>query len=58
VNEVNPDYPYAKNLISTIVEGSLHQHFLNDHLKTITNCNDKISVTTFYVDLIHRVLKQ
>lgn len=56
--EVNPDYPFVKSLISTIVEGSLHQHFLNDHLKTITNCNEHTSVTAFYLDLINRVLKK
>ena len=33
VNEVNSDYPYAKSLVSSIVEGSLHQHFLMNHLK-------------------------
>jgi hypothetical protein len=30
VNEVNPDYIYAKSLVSTIVAGSLHQHFLKN----------------------------
>lgn len=58
INEVNPDYPFAKSLASTIIEGSLHQHFLNDHLKTITDCNDLTTVTSFYLDLIHRTLKQ
>ena len=37
INEVNPDYAFAKSLASSIVEGALHQHFLKDHLKTITN---------------------
>ncbi|MFT5252233.1 MAG: hypothetical protein ACI87N_001240, partial [Flavobacteriales bacterium] len=57
VNEVNPDYIYAKSLVSTIVEGSLHQHFLRDHLTTITDCNGNISPTDFYIDLITTVLK-
>ncbi|HJR99314.1 MAG TPA: TetR/AcrR family transcriptional regulator [Flavobacterium sp.] len=56
--ETNPDYPYAKSLASTIVEGSLHQHFLNDHLQTITDCNESTSVTSFYFDLVNRVLKK
>ena len=34
IKEVNSDYPYAKSLASNIVEGSLHQHFLKNHLKT------------------------
>ena len=52
VTEVNPEYPYAKSLISTIVEGSLHQYFLKEHMKTITNCNETISPTDFYLNLI------
>ena len=56
VNEVNPNYPYAKSLVSTIVEGSLHQHFLTEHLTTITNCNDSVSTTQFYINLTENVL--
>ena len=56
VNEVNPDYPYSKSLVSNIVEGALHQHFIKDHLTTITNCNDSVSPSDFYVDLVKRVL--
>lgn len=58
VNEVNPDYIYSKSLVSTIVEGSLHQHFLRDHLTTITNCDKNISPTDFYINLIATVLKK
>jgi len=58
IHEVNPNYPYSKSLASTIVEGSLHQHFLNDHLKTITDCKESVSVTSFYFDLATRVLKK
>ncbi|HEY4616852.1 MAG TPA: TetR/AcrR family transcriptional regulator [Flavobacterium sp.] len=54
---VNPDYPFAKSLASNIIEGALHQHFLRDHLTTITNCNEKISPTDFYLNLITTVLK-
>jgi len=57
VNEVNPDYPYAKSLVSTIVEGSLHQHFLKDHLKSITNCNESVTTTQFYLNLAENVLR-
>lgn len=57
VNEVNPDYPYAKSLVSTIVEGSLHQHFLRDHLKSITNCNESVTTTQFYLNLAENVLR-
>lgn len=58
VQEVNPDYPFAKSLVSSIVEGSLHQHFLNEHLKTITDCNEPVTVTSFYLDLVDRILSK
>ncbi|WP_298221611.1 TetR/AcrR family transcriptional regulator [Flavobacterium sp.] len=58
VYEVNPDYPFAKSLVSNIVEGSLHQHFLQDHLSLITNCNEKNSPTDFYQHLIATLLKK
>jgi len=57
VNEVNPEYPFAKSLVSTIVEGSLHQHFLTEHLKTITDCNEPVNTTQFYTNLIEKVLR-
>ncbi len=58
IEEVNPSYTYAKSLASSIVEGSLHQHFLKDHLKTITNCNENNSPTDFYIDLAYKTLKK
>lgn len=57
INEVNPQYVYAKSLASSIVEGALHQHFLKDHLKTITDCNDINSPTQFYINLAENTLK-
>ena len=56
VKEVNPEYPFSKSLISTIVEGSLHQYFLMNHLKTITDCTDSDSTTNFYQNLVEKVL--
>ncbi len=56
ISEVNPNYIYAKSLASTIVEGSLHQHFLKEHFETITDCNDKVSPTEFYLTLIEKTL--
>jgi AcrR family transcriptional regulator len=58
INDVNPNYPFAKSLVSTIVEGSLHQHFLQEHLKTITNCNESTSPTDFYLNLIENILRK
>ncbi|WP_310554775.1 TetR/AcrR family transcriptional regulator [Flavobacterium sp.] len=58
INEINPEYAFAKCLVSTIVEGSLHQHFLSDHLKTITDCNETVNPSDFYIDLVLKVLKK
>ncbi|MGL2963034.1 TetR/AcrR family transcriptional regulator [Flavobacterium sp. RSB2_4_14] len=58
IEEVYETYPYSKTLASSIVEGALHQHFLKDHLKTITNCNENVSPTDFYLDLIVTTLKK
>lgn len=57
ITEVNPNYPFAKSLASSIVEGALHQHFLKDHLKTITNCDETISPTDFYLNAIDSLLQ-
>ena len=57
IEAVKPDYNFAKSLASSIVEGALHQHFLKNHLKTITNCNDEISPTDFYIQLVENVLR-
>lgn len=51
IKSIKPEYTYASCLASTIVEGSLHQHFLKDHFKTITDCNSTITPTNFYLDL-------
>ena len=56
IEEVNPAYPFAKSLASSVVEGTLHQHFLKDHLKTITNLSDQDCATEFYLDMIKKTL--
>lgn len=57
ITEVNTNYPFAKSLASSIVEGALHQHFLKVHLKTITNCDETNTVTDFYIDLVDKTLR-
>lgn len=57
IEKTNPNYPFSKSLASTIVEGALHQHFLKNHLKTITDCNDLHSPPEFYVHLTENLLK-
>ncbi len=54
---VNPDYQYAKSLASTVLEGALHQHYLREHFTSITNCNETITPTAFFKDLVTNALK-
>ena len=56
IKEVNSNYPYPDSLASSIIEGALHQHFLKQHLKSITNCDDLITPADFYMDMINKVL--
>lgn len=58
IQEVNPDYLFANSLASSVVEGALHQHFLKDHLKTITNCKENESPTDFYIDLVQKTISK
>ena len=50
-----PDYPYAKSLSSTLVEASLHQHFLRVHFKSITDCHSS-GPAAFLADLVKKTL--
>ena len=52
-----PDYKFPSSLASTIIEGSLHQHFLKDHFKSMTDCNDGVSPTNFIKNLVLNTLK-
>ncbi len=54
---VSPKYPYPTSLASTIIEGGLHQHFLKDHFKSMTDCNETDSPTNFFTDLTFYTLK-
>lgn len=55
--ELNPNYPFMKSLVSLVVEGSLHQHFLKNHFKTITNCSENVTPTQFFTDLMLKQLQ-
>lgn len=49
--EVNPNYHYPSSLASTIIETAMHQHFLKDHFKSLTDCGTKVSPCQFILDL-------
>ncbi|WP_438962362.1 TetR/AcrR family transcriptional regulator [Nonlabens sp.] len=54
---VKPTYKYPSSLSSTILEGALHQHFLKDHFKNLTDCNDEVSPTEYFKHLVFQTLK-
>lgn len=56
ISEYNNNYKHSLSLANTIIEGALQQHFFKQHFTTITNCNNKTTVTNFYTDLILKVL--
>ncbi|MEM0541346.1 TetR/AcrR family transcriptional regulator [Flavobacterium sp. j3] len=56
IEAVNPSYEFSKSLASSIIEGALHQHFLKNNLTSITNCNQNVSPTAFYIDLVSKTL--
>ncbi|MFT5890714.1 MAG: AcrR family transcriptional regulator [Dokdonia sp.] len=56
IQDVNPSYPYAASLASTVVQGTLHQHFLKEHFKSITDCNDIVSPTDYFTHLVYNTL--
>lgn len=57
IHAVNPKYQYASSLASTILEGTLHQHFLMDHFPSLTSCNDKNKPSEFIIDLVFKAIK-
>lgn len=56
ISAVKSDYKYPLSLASTILEGGLHQHFLNEHFPSITNCKNGETPTNFYQQLVKTTL--
>jgi len=53
-----PAYPYPYSMASTILEGSMHQHFLKEHFTSLTDCNEKTTPTQFFTDLVLNTLNR
>ncbi|CAA0149267.1 Probable transcriptional regulator, TetR family [Tenacibaculum maritimum] len=51
ISNYNSLYQHPFTLASTIIEGALHQQFIKQHFKSLTNCNDNITPTIFFTDL-------
>lgn len=55
---INPSFPYAKMLVTTILDGALHQRFFAEHIPSITNQSDREdTVQAFYTSLVFKVIK-
>ncbi|MEX6626119.1 TetR/AcrR family transcriptional regulator [Tenacibaculum salmonis] len=51
ISNYNNSYQHPLTLASTIIEGALHQQFIKQHFKSLTNCDNAISPTSFFIDL-------
>jgi AcrR family transcriptional regulator len=49
--ENNSNYTFPSSLATTIVDGSLHQHFLKDHFSSMTDCKGKMKPSDFFTNL-------
>jgi len=56
ISDVNSDYQYPASLASTILSGSLHQHFLKDHFKSLTDCSASTTPTQYFIHLTSKLL--
>jgi len=56
IQQVKPAYPYPASLASTVLEGTLHQHFLKEHFTSITDCGDTVSPTDYFTHLVYNTL--
>lgn len=56
ISEVDNTYKYPLTLASTVIEGAMHQHFLKDHFKSITECSNTLEPKEFFKNLVFNVL--
>ena len=52
ITDVYNDYPYPSSLASTVIEGTLHQYFLRDHFKSLTDCNENVMPSEFFKHMV------
>ncbi len=52
IRAVDPEYPFAASLASTVLEGAMHQYFLMEHFPSLTNCRDHTSHFSFFRHLV------
>ncbi|MBC2837930.1 TetR/AcrR family transcriptional regulator [Robiginitalea sp. SC105] len=52
IRAVNPEYPFAASLSSTVLEGSLHHFFLEQHFPSLTELEGVKNHTLFFRQLV------
>lgn len=58
VLELNPNFPYSRTLVSTIIEGAHHQKYFAAHLPSLTDSSSQADeLTTFYTKLALATIK-
>lgn len=58
ITSMEPKYPYALSLASTVLEGAIHQHFLREHFPSLTSANSETSITQYFNQLVHNAIKE
>ncbi|MGB5553977.1 MAG: TetR/AcrR family transcriptional regulator [Flavobacteriaceae bacterium] len=56
ITAVDDQYAYPSSLASTVLEGSLHQHFLKDHFTSLTDCHENGDPTQYFTQLVFNSL--
>jgi AcrR family transcriptional regulator len=56
IKALDGNYDYPSSLASTILEGSLHQHFLKDHFTSLTDCRESGDPTEYFIQLVFNSL--
>lgn len=57
IHEINPDYPYPKALVSTVMESSLIQAYYSEHLPNLTEITGDTMKVAFFSDLVYKAIK-
>lgn len=52
IKDVNKDYPFPSSLASTVIEGTLHQYFLKDHFSSLTDCDESVTPSEFFKQMV------
>ncbi|WP_373056502.1 TetR/AcrR family transcriptional regulator [Zunongwangia sp. H14] len=56
ISEVDPAYEYPFSLATTVIDGSLHQHFLSKHFSNITDCTNEITPSVYFKHMVSKIL--